>query len=514
MPALWHVRYSSLPRLVQGVHRRLSASQGVRRIVCVSAAAAAVFPHCPDKVKVIHNGLDVERLRRCEGARERCARELGLGPQVVVFGSHGRVLRRKGYVEMVRGAKLALERLGATERARLAFVVVGDTPGDFVVDHVEECRALAAQLGIADRVHLLGFRADVRPLVADFDVAVVPSVYADPLPRSVIESMALGKPVDRLRRRRRDRDARRRLGGGARPLRARPGERGGREHGVGRAPRRRLRALRARPRTSAYDRDGLHAGASSATSMPASTLDASRTRSSSLRGWPPSADEADGRIDRRRERPPPAPRALRHARRARRYLVLRAAGPRRTHTPTCASSCRSTARASRPSSTSSVASGAVRRSSSSPSRPDRKQNERFLDDLAGRLNGDGRGAEEGRAPAHRVRRERLEGRAPLLRGQQVALRRRADLEDAYDTIDRQIAIRSGMVEDLGDDESPPAPAPPPASAAPAPRQPAAAPPTKAQPALGLDQLPRSLEGQGQGARRFPVRATSRRTTGR
>jgi glycosyltransferase involved in cell wall biosynthesis len=35
----------------------------------------------------------------------------------------------------------------------------------------------------------------VRPLVADFDVAVVPSVYADPLPRSVIESMALAKPV-------------------------------------------------------------------------------------------------------------------------------------------------------------------------------------------------------------------------------------------------------------------------------------------------------------------------------
>jgi glycosyltransferase involved in cell wall biosynthesis len=42
---------------------------------------------------------------------------------------------------------------------------------------------------------MLGFRDDVRPLVADFDVAVVPSVYADPLPRSVIESMSLGKPV-------------------------------------------------------------------------------------------------------------------------------------------------------------------------------------------------------------------------------------------------------------------------------------------------------------------------------
>jgi glycosyltransferase involved in cell wall biosynthesis len=31
--------------------------------------------------------------------------------------------------------------------------------------------------------------------LVDFDVAVVPSVYEDPLPRAIIEAMALGKPV-------------------------------------------------------------------------------------------------------------------------------------------------------------------------------------------------------------------------------------------------------------------------------------------------------------------------------
>jgi len=35
----------------------------------------------------------------------------------------------------------------------------------------------------------------VRPYVRDFDVSVVPSIYEDPLPRAVIESMALGVPV-------------------------------------------------------------------------------------------------------------------------------------------------------------------------------------------------------------------------------------------------------------------------------------------------------------------------------
>ncbi len=96
---------------------------------------------------------------------------------------------------MIRAAQRALERSSEPERARIVFAVVGDTPEDFSDDHVAQCRTLAAELGVGARFHMLGFRADVRPLVADFDVAVVPSVYADPLPRAVIESMALGKPV-------------------------------------------------------------------------------------------------------------------------------------------------------------------------------------------------------------------------------------------------------------------------------------------------------------------------------
>jgi glycosyltransferase involved in cell wall biosynthesis len=194
VPALWHVRYTSLPRPVVGLHERLSAGEGVRRIVCVSQAAAALFAHCPEKVRVIHNALDVGDFDP-ELVHPTLRVELGLRPDAVIFGSHGRVLRRKGYVEMVRAASLALERMSEAERARAAFVVVGDTPEDFRPDHVAECRALAAELGIAASFHMLGFRQDVRPLVADFDVAVVPSVYADPLPRAVIESMALGKPV-------------------------------------------------------------------------------------------------------------------------------------------------------------------------------------------------------------------------------------------------------------------------------------------------------------------------------
>lgn len=194
VPALWHVRYTSLPKAVRGVHDRLAASPGVRRIVCVSEAAAQLFPHCREKVKVIHNALDIDEFDAGKVA-PLLRDELRLAPGTVVFGSQGRILPRKGYVEMIHGAHKALEKMTDEERGRVHFAVLGDTPEDIQPDHLVECRALVEQLGLRRWVTFLGFKKDVKPYVRDFDVAVVPSVYPDPLPRAVIESMALGKPV-------------------------------------------------------------------------------------------------------------------------------------------------------------------------------------------------------------------------------------------------------------------------------------------------------------------------------
>lgn len=191
---LWHVRYTSLPRAVRGLHDRLAASEGVRRIVCVSEAAARLFPHCPEKVRVIHNALDTDEFE-ARAVAPRLKAELGLPQGAVVFGSQGRILPRKGYVEMIHAARAALAAMSEDERRSAFFVVLGDTPEDIRPDHLAECRALVRSLGLEDKFRMVGFRSDIKPYAVDFDVAVVPSVYPDPLPRAVIEAMALGKPV-------------------------------------------------------------------------------------------------------------------------------------------------------------------------------------------------------------------------------------------------------------------------------------------------------------------------------
>jgi len=194
VPTIWHVLYPSVPAPVRGLHRRLAAGRHLVRIICVSQPTAPQFDHVRDKVLAMQTALDIDEFD-ASGLTPVLRRELGLDRETVIFGSHGRIVPWKGFIELIRAARIVIDRLNEEERKRCRFVILGDTPEDMHPNHLEECRALAGQLGLGDYVRFAGFRPDVRPYVADFDVAVVPSIYEDPLPRAVMEAMAMGKPV-------------------------------------------------------------------------------------------------------------------------------------------------------------------------------------------------------------------------------------------------------------------------------------------------------------------------------
>ena len=194
VPAIWHVFYTSLARPIRHLHARLAASRGVRSILCVSQPPARLFDHCRHKVRIVGDSIDCDEYDPSR-IEPRLRAELGIDANAVVFGSQGRILPRKGYVEMVRAARIAVDAMTSAESAACRFVVYGDTPEDTRPNHLEQCRALVKELRLDGVFQFAGYRPDVKPYVVDFDVAVVPSVYEDPLPRAVIEAMALGKPV-------------------------------------------------------------------------------------------------------------------------------------------------------------------------------------------------------------------------------------------------------------------------------------------------------------------------------
>lgn len=194
IPVVWHVLYSSVPAPVRFLHAQLANGENVRSIICVSNSTALQFDHCRGKVLINHTGLDVEEFD--PSAIVPCLRsELGIDRGAVIFGSHGRVVRKKGYLEMIEAARIFLATLSEDERNHCRFVVLGDSPEDSRENHLEECRTAVRRCGLEAWFRFVGHRPDVRAYVADFDVAVVPSVYPDPLPRAVMESMAMAKAV-------------------------------------------------------------------------------------------------------------------------------------------------------------------------------------------------------------------------------------------------------------------------------------------------------------------------------
>jgi glycosyltransferase involved in cell wall biosynthesis len=194
VPVLWHLHDTSIPDALAGVFGWMAESKRVRLILCVSQSSAGMVPFVPDKVHVVLNAIDLDEFD-ATNVTPALRKEAHWPDNAIIFGSHGRVVARKGYVTMVRAARIALDRATSALRERMKFAVIGDTPADHPGDHLADCRALVTALGLDGQFVFPGYRRDVRPYVADYDVCIVPSIFAEPFGLTVIESYAFGVPV-------------------------------------------------------------------------------------------------------------------------------------------------------------------------------------------------------------------------------------------------------------------------------------------------------------------------------
>jgi glycosyltransferase involved in cell wall biosynthesis len=133
----------------------------------------------PDAVTFVPNGIDA--LPEGDGARIRT--ELGIDRGAPLAGAVAVLRPQKGLDVLVRAAAEA-----ARELPDLHVVVAGEGP------ERERLRALAVELGVADRLHLLGHRTDVPDLLAAFDVAVSSSWF-EGSPLAALEYMDAALPV-------------------------------------------------------------------------------------------------------------------------------------------------------------------------------------------------------------------------------------------------------------------------------------------------------------------------------
>lgn len=136
----------------------------------------------PERCTLIENGIDVTQYTRRQRVAE-AKRRLGLPSERIVLGAVGRLSPEKGFDILIRAVKGLLE-CGLD----VALVIAGDG------DEEPRLRGLIAQLGIADRVQMLGFCTDPRSVYEALDVFVLSSLR-EGLPNVLLEAMALELPV-------------------------------------------------------------------------------------------------------------------------------------------------------------------------------------------------------------------------------------------------------------------------------------------------------------------------------
>ncbi|MBE6679624.1 MAG: glycosyltransferase family 4 protein [Ruminococcaceae bacterium] len=126
-------------------------------------------------------GIDVASVRDVTIDVSKKREELGLPEKAFVFLSVGELNANKNHTSVIKA-------IAEINKSDLHYVIVGS--GELK----ETLERIAEENGVADRVHLLGYRRDVREILKAVDAYIHPSLR-EGLPVSVMEALASGLPI-------------------------------------------------------------------------------------------------------------------------------------------------------------------------------------------------------------------------------------------------------------------------------------------------------------------------------
>ncbi len=136
-----------------------------------------------NKIRVIHNGRDLDRFASANPNRRRATRAaLGLADEPALL-TMARMDEQKGHRHLIDAIAMLAQR-----QPKLVALLAGEGPLE------QSLRAQCASLGLTERVRFLGYRRDVPELLEAADVVVLPSLY-EGLPLVAIEALAAGRPM-------------------------------------------------------------------------------------------------------------------------------------------------------------------------------------------------------------------------------------------------------------------------------------------------------------------------------
>lgn len=136
-----------------------------------------------EKFVVIYDCAATEKFsRKIEAGKIK--EELAIDPDYSVVGCVARMVDVKGHAYLIQAAKEVLR-----EYPKVKFLLVGDGPLK------EELKSLSEKLGLEKNIIFTGMRRDIPEMLSVMDIFVLPSSLREGCPLSILEAMAMSKPI-------------------------------------------------------------------------------------------------------------------------------------------------------------------------------------------------------------------------------------------------------------------------------------------------------------------------------
>ena len=191
---IWHLHNSDLSpkrvrRMTRFVVKTLATLSHWIPETIVSCSEAAVRTHTAlgydaEKFIVIPNGVDADRFKPSQGAREAIRNEFGISQDAALIGLVARVDAQKNHRGFFEAVRLFFERGGDAD-----FLLTGR---EVTPDHWQ-LGPWRDDTGHPERITLAGPRKDVPSVMASIDVATSSSL-GEAFPLVLVEAMACGTP--------------------------------------------------------------------------------------------------------------------------------------------------------------------------------------------------------------------------------------------------------------------------------------------------------------------------------
>ena len=190
IPILMHKRYATSYGVLDRICERL-----LHRVILVSEATRWNFAPTA-KQTLIYNGVDLDAFQASPEEVQDLRSELlpDASDASIVAGVVTRITPEKGIHFLVR-AIAALKGLSLMTGTDIKLLIVGGPYFQKDIDYMNELKQEVADLGVENSIIFTGFLSDTRVVTSLLDIVLVPSIIPEACPRTIIEAMAVGKPV-------------------------------------------------------------------------------------------------------------------------------------------------------------------------------------------------------------------------------------------------------------------------------------------------------------------------------